>query len=106
MIRAEWTKFRTVRGWVAAAAISLLLIVAFAVLPGAGGTCDDSCGLPIGPEGQEVTDEFQFVHQTLTGDGSITARITSWAGTRPSPDSMWGVMRTRTRGKPRTRTCR
>ncbi|GAA0232930.1 ABC transporter permease subunit [Cryptosporangium japonicum] len=82
MIRAEWTKLRTVRGWVAALAGGLLLIVAFSVAPGAGGTCDETCRLPTGPEGQEVTDAFRFVHRTLTGDGSITARVTSFTGER------------------------
>ncbi|MFG1922298.1 ABC transporter permease subunit [Cryptosporangium sp. NPDC048952] len=80
MIRAEWTKLRTVRGWVGAIVAGLLLIVALAIAPGAGGTCDESCRLPTGPEGQEVTDAFRFVHRTLTGDGSITARITSFTG--------------------------
>jgi hypothetical protein len=37
----------------------------------------------VGPEGQEVTDAFTFVHQPLTGDGSITARISSMAGMLP-----------------------
>ncbi|WP_211247588.1 ABC transporter permease subunit [Cryptosporangium arvum] len=82
MIRAEWTKLRTVRGWVAALAAVLLVIVVFSVAPGAGGTCDASCRLPTGPAGQEVTDAFRFVHRTLPGDGSITARITSFTGER------------------------
>ncbi len=31
--------------------------------------------VPIGPDGEAVTDSFQFVHQRLDGDGSITARV-------------------------------
>ncbi|GAA3392538.1 ABC transporter permease subunit [Cryptosporangium minutisporangium] len=80
LLRAEWTKFRTVRGWVLATIGAAVLIVGIGVLPGMQGTCGDDCGLPIGPEGQEVSDSFRFVHRTLTGDGTITARITSLTG--------------------------
>ena len=40
----------------------------------------------MGPDGQPVVDEFFFVHQPLTGDGSISARVLTqapsheWAG--------------------------
>jgi hypothetical protein len=40
----------------------------------------------VGPNGRPVADEFQFVHQPLTGDGSVVARVVSqrnshaWAG--------------------------
>ncbi|WP_406362913.1 ABC transporter permease subunit [Streptomyces sp. NBC_01579] len=81
-LRAEWTKFRTVRGWVAglgaAALVTVLigLIGADTVRP----TCEDPnqpCTGARGPGGEAVTDRFYFVHQPLTGDGSITARVTS-----------------------------
>jgi ABC-type transport system involved in multi-copper enzyme maturation permease subunit len=39
--------------------------------------------LPRGPGGQEVTDAFVYVHQTLTGDGSLTVRVTELAGAVP-----------------------
>ncbi|MFI5952333.1 ABC transporter permease subunit [Cryptosporangium sp. NPDC051539] len=84
LLHAEWTKFRTIRGWLVAALLGALLIVGFGVLPGQQGTCSARCALPRGPEGQEVTDRFEFVHRTLTGDGSITARITAFTGERPS----------------------
>ena len=38
--------------------------------------------VPIGPGGEAVTDSFQFVHQGLAGDGSITARVASLTGGR------------------------
>jgi len=82
MIRAEWTKFRTVRGWVLGAVAALVLIIGLGVVPGTGGSCDASCRLPRGPEGHEVADRAEFVHRTLTGDGTITARITSFTGTK------------------------
>ncbi|SHN75189.1 ABC transporter permease subunit [Cryptosporangium aurantiacum] len=86
VLRAEWTKFRTVRGWVVATAVAAVLIVGLGVAPGMGGTCGTGCRLPVGPEGQEVTDNFRFVHRALTGDGSITARLTALTGEKPSSE--------------------
>ena len=58
-----------------------------ACAPGAGGTCrPHECALPVGPGGEEVTDRFTFAHRTLTGDGSITARVASFTGELPSFD--------------------
>jgi hypothetical protein len=83
LLRAEWTKFRTVRGWwiamIAAALLTALAVVAIASTangkqnPGAHPT------VAIGPGGEGVTDSFDFARQPLTGNGSITARITSLA---------------------------
>ncbi|NUT34849.1 MAG: ABC transporter permease subunit [Hamadaea sp.] len=84
-LRAEWTKFRTVRGWVLAMVAAAAAIVALGVMPGMQGTCGSGCGLPVGPGGEEVSDAFTFVHQPLTGDGSVTARLTSMTGLLP-PD--------------------
>ena len=36
--------------------------------------------VPHGPGGEVVSDSFYFVHQPLTGNGSITARVTSLRG--------------------------
>ena len=36
--------------------------------------------VPHGPGGEVVTDSFSFVRQPLTGNGSITARVTSLTG--------------------------
>lgn len=88
LLHAEWTKFRTVRGWVFGMALGAVLIVGFGLLPGAQGSCGtrgpgSECAVPLGPEGQEVTDAFMFVHQPLTGDGTITARIASMTGMIP-----------------------
>ncbi|GAA3481336.1 ABC transporter permease subunit [Streptomyces yanii] len=81
-LRAEWTKFRTVRGWVAGLAAAALVIVLIGLI-GAHTerpTCEDPnqpCTGARGPGGEAVTDRFYFVHRPLTGDGSITVRITS-----------------------------
>ncbi len=92
VLRAEWVKFRTVRGWVIgmiAAAVLMDLVGLFA-----GGNSRISCGnggpsetgsacapsVPAGPGGQAVTDQFYLVRQPLTGEGSITVRMTSLTG--------------------------
>jgi ABC-type transport system involved in multi-copper enzyme maturation permease subunit/regulation of enolase protein 1 (concanavalin A-like superfamily) len=94
LLRAEWTKIRTVRGWIIGLLLTMLLTIAIGVLTSIGGQmlCSNSptgptlsgaaCRQvpPLGPGGEPVSDSFYFVHQTLTGDGSITARVTSLTG--------------------------
>lgn len=99
---AEFTKLRTVRGWVVGLVVGALLIVGIGFLsaagssrscspsrgalsnassnassgPGNGSACGS--GIPtLGPGGEPVTDTFYFVHQQLDGDGSVTVRVTS-----------------------------
>ena len=91
LLHAEWTKFRTVRGWLITLLVAVLAMVGFALLSAAGTT--SSCAqigsggasptrtgaacmpsFPLGPGGEPVSDSFYFVHQPLAGDGSITAR--------------------------------
>jgi hypothetical protein len=84
-VRAEWTKFRTVRGWVVATAVAAVAMVGLGLAPGVSGSCGQrgpgsECSLPVGPGGEEVTDSFTFVHRPLTGDGSVTARVASMTG--------------------------
>jgi hypothetical protein len=87
LLRAEWTKLRTVPGWVAGIAVAAFLIVGVGLMPGMSGSCGRSaCSLPVGPEGQEVTDSFTFLHRTLTGDGSVTVRIASLTGLMAVPE--------------------
>jgi len=88
LLRAEWTKFRTVRGWVVASAVGAVLMVGLGLMTGGQGSCGKDgpgCVLPVGPGGEEVSDAFTFVHQPLAGDGSITVRVTSLTG-RLDPD--------------------
>jgi ABC-type transport system involved in multi-copper enzyme maturation permease subunit len=92
LVHSEWTKFRTVRGWVIAAVTTALIIVILAVVSAAGshtgtcinGTCTGSPPLRVGPGGEAVNDKFYFVHRTLGTDGAITARTTSMTGLYPS----------------------
>src|SRR5688572_29827844 len=88
LLHSEWTKFRTVRGWLIGMVFAAALIVGLGLLLGATGTCGtmgpgSECVLPVGPEGQEVSDAFTFVHQELSGDFSVTARIASMTGVIP-----------------------
>ncbi|HEY2671299.1 MAG TPA: ABC transporter permease subunit [Rugosimonospora sp.] len=85
LLHAEWTKLRTVRGWVVGLMAAAAAMVALGLVPGYQGTCDATCKLPVGPGGEEVTDTFTFFHQTLAGDGTITARLASLTGRLPDP---------------------
>jgi hypothetical protein len=78
---AEWTKYWTVRGWVAGMLIAILAIVGVGLL---GHESGGGSSLPLGPGGEAVNDTFYFVHQPLAGDGSLTVRVTSLAGLVPS----------------------
>jgi ABC-type transport system involved in multi-copper enzyme maturation permease subunit len=103
-LHAEWTKFRTVRGWVTGTAVGLLLMILFGLLTGIGSRSTYSLSptgpeltghppVPIGPDGEAVEDSFYLAHQTLAGDGALTARVTSLTGiSQPSagPDSTGG----------------
>jgi ABC-type transport system involved in multi-copper enzyme maturation permease subunit len=90
LLRAEWTKFRTVRGWVIGMTAALLVIVGIGALTGANSECGIqmtptspslACPAPpTGPGGGWVTDSFYFVRQPLAGNGSITVRVTSLTG--------------------------
>ena len=91
-LRAEWTKFRTVRGWIFGLLLAVAMVVLFSYLQAHGkhtGYCtspnSNSCVaghlyVPTGPGGEAVADSYEFVNRTLAGDGTITARITSLAG--------------------------
>jgi ABC-type transport system involved in multi-copper enzyme maturation permease subunit len=94
LLRAEWTKFRTVRGWVIGTLVGMLLIVGLGALTGSGSECSianvtpqnpnppiQACPAPpTGPDGEWVNDSFYFVRQPLAGNGSITVRVTSLTG--------------------------
>jgi ABC-type transport system involved in multi-copper enzyme maturation permease subunit len=95
LLRAEWIKFRSVRGWVAGLILAALLIILLGVFLAANSSigCQINGGpaktgkaclpyVPHGPGGEVVSDSFYFVHQPLTGNGTITARLTSLTGER------------------------
>ncbi len=83
LLHAEWTKFRTVRGWVIGMAAAALMMVLVALLAGISSDQKGAPAVPVGPSGEPVTDSFYFVHQPLTGDGSITVSVTALDQQRP-----------------------
>jgi ABC-type transport system involved in multi-copper enzyme maturation permease subunit len=87
LMHAEWTKFRTLRGWVIAIVIAAVLIDVVAVLIPRGDTqCTAGSGaacvaqVTTGPGGEAVNDSYYLAGQPLAGDGSITVRVTSLTG--------------------------
>ncbi len=81
LLRSEWTKFRTIRGWViamiAAAVLVGLPIVAL------GNAAKDNNAIPnqpIGPNGLAVVDSFYFQHRPIGTDATVTARVTALTG--------------------------
>jgi hypothetical protein len=87
LVHAEWTKFRTVRGWVIAAGVTIVAITAFVfVASDVSSSCVGSSGpsacpvQPTGPGGVPVVDAFYFAHQPVTGNGTITVQMTSLTG--------------------------
>jgi ABC-type transport system involved in multi-copper enzyme maturation permease subunit len=90
LVHAEWTKFRTVRGWVIAVLVTIVAITAFVfVAIGVGRSCVGTGGAsacpaqPTGPGGEPVIDAFYFAHQPVTGNGTITVQVTSLTGQAP-----------------------
>jgi ABC-type transport system involved in multi-copper enzyme maturation permease subunit len=83
LLRAEWTKFRTVRGWVAGMAAAALMVVLFAVLAGISSNQHGRPAVPVGPGGEPVTDSFYFVHRPLAGNGSITVSVSALRADSP-----------------------
>jgi ABC-type transport system involved in multi-copper enzyme maturation permease subunit len=100
-VRAEWTKFRTVRGWVVGALIGVLAMAGLGLLVSAGGqsSCRSAgsdgqggggCGgitFLLGPNGEPVNDSFYFLRQPLSGDGSVTVRVTSLSERVQAPNA-------------------
>jgi hypothetical protein len=83
LVHAEWTKFRTVRGWVIAVVFAMMLFDLLGLVAvNSGVPCSGSCHpvVPTGPGGEAVVDSFYFVGQPLTRDGSLTVRMTSLTG--------------------------
>jgi hypothetical protein len=76
LLRAEWTKFWTVRAWLLVLAVAAVVTVVISQLGASGSTTGGGPPVVLGPGGEVVNDSFRFTHRTLTGDGTITARVT------------------------------
>jgi ABC-type transport system involved in multi-copper enzyme maturation permease subunit/regulation of enolase protein 1 (concanavalin A-like superfamily) len=97
VLHAEWTKFRTVRGWIVGLIIAIILVAGLGALvakTSGNASCSAqtssgqqgpvqhgaACGGPgyaLGPGGEPVNDSGYFVRQPLAGNGSLTVRVTS-----------------------------
>jgi ABC-type transport system involved in multi-copper enzyme maturation permease subunit len=84
-LRAEWIKFRTVRGWVIGLIVAAGAMIGLGLSPGYGSCNVAACNPPAGPGGEAVSDSYYFVHQALPGAGSITVRVTGLTGQLPAP---------------------
>ncbi|HWG14797.1 MAG TPA: hypothetical protein VG268_16125 [Streptosporangiaceae bacterium] len=99
LVHAEWTKLRTVRGWVIALFLVIVLTDLIGILatgsssvqctsarPGAKPRSGAACApkLTTGPGGEAVDDTYYLVGRPLSGNGSLTARVTGltteWLG--------------------------
>ncbi|MCM4076593.1 DUF1349 domain-containing protein [Paractinoplanes hotanensis] len=93
ILRAEWLKFRTVRGWAAGLAAAALIVIGLGCLAATSvtmscmaGTREVDCPAPpTDSSGRSVADRFTFVHRALDGDGSITAKVGHLDGTITYP---------------------
>jgi len=90
LVRAEFTKFRTVRAWVLTLGVAALLMVGFAWLTSphvgicvVGPESRPICStpsvppVPVGPGGEPVVDTFSFLRKPMIGNGSLTVEVTS-----------------------------
>lgn len=78
LVHAEWTKLRTVRGWLMGLGGGAVLIVLIGLLGAAAIQLPQKASpIPVGPGGEPVRDSFYWVHQSLTGNGSITVSVNS-----------------------------
>jgi ABC-type transport system involved in multi-copper enzyme maturation permease subunit len=92
LLLAEWTKLRTVRGFIVALLLIVLLPVGVTLLShsecsiGNGSGQSFACpAAPVGPDGEAVDDNFYFVHQSLPAGGSITVQVTGLTGQYNAP---------------------
>jgi hypothetical protein len=83
LLHAEWTKFRTVLGWLTGTVAAGLMLVLVASLAGVSSR-QDSPPVPVGPGGEPVSDTFYLVHRPLTGDGSITVPVSALSSAIPA----------------------
>jgi hypothetical protein len=101
VVRAEWTKFRTVRGWLIGL-VAIPVLTAVLTFATANGNHSDYCtgsspadqvchqgtpSAPTGPDGEAVADSYYLVSGSLAGNGTIIAQVTSLTGrisARPS----------------------
>src|ERR1700730_13613265 len=72
LLRAEFTKFRTVRAWMIALCTAVVVLLSFV---SASESRAPVRAVPVGQGGEAVSNTYMFVHQSLVGDGALTARV-------------------------------
>ncbi|QFG19857.1 ABC transporter permease subunit [Actinomadura sp. WMMB 499] len=78
LLLAEWTKLRSVPRWLLTLAAAVVLTVLVALLTAAGTQSTGGGGSGPAPDlPPAVTDQGHYTYRTLTGDGSIVARVAS-----------------------------
>jgi ABC-2 family transporter protein len=77
LLRAEWTKWRSVRTTKWCAFLAVALTVLFSMLWALSSDTDAN------ESGQRRADAFRFTHQPLAGDGEIVAHLLSQENTGP-----------------------
>jgi hypothetical protein len=81
LLLSEWTKLRSVNRWLITLIGVAALTVGLSVLTAAANSTDinEHPNFVVSPTGDPVEDTFVFVHQPLTGDGSLTVHVASVA---------------------------
>lgn len=81
LMLAEWTKLRSVSRWVITLVGAAVLTIGLSYLAASGNKWDPrgQVWFATGPHGDPVSDSFYFVHQSVTGDTTLTVRVASLA---------------------------
>lgn len=92
LLRAEWTKLRTVPRWMATLAAAVLLTILVAVASAAASASSSAGGGGGGGPSTPPTfeDAGHFVHRTLAGDGGLVAHVAAQADSQESAKA--GIM--------------
>ena len=83
LLGRELTRFCAGRGQLIVLCTAAVLFVLVAILSSTMSRAANP-PIPTGPGGEAVTDTYMLVHQTLVGDGSLTARVASLSGSHTS----------------------
>ncbi|MFD9882844.1 ABC transporter permease subunit [Streptomyces alboflavus] len=96
LLRAEWTKFRTVRRWWSTLVAAVLVTVLISLFSASSSSFSSEHAAPgdapppaTDTAGLAVQDAFHFVHRDLAGDGDLTVRVSGLTGKRPEQAPGW-----------------
>lgn len=79
VLRLEFTNSRSRRlGMISLLAVAAVFVLVSSVAALASHASNPA--VPVGPDGEAVTDTYTFVRQSLGGEGTLTARLTSLSG--------------------------